>query len=213
MDKKLSFWVPFRRFRDEFLEVEEFESVADAKEKRTTHMKIIETTPEVITPATLDFAQKIGAAEAPRYVPVKPEDHSRVGRCYHNVDAVAAALGGEPVEGWLIWEESGHRWYLGIHHCVWRSPRGELLDVTPHQDGEVEILFAPGPRRWDRVHPVANVYQPLVYDGTVRRYCQAQNDYWRWMERNTCADLPYVPDYRLAQLAREILKLSRKLSL
>jgi len=174
-------------------------------------MKIIEKTPEVITPTILELAEKLGATEVPRYVPVVPSPDSEVRRCYLNVDRVVAVQGGAPVEGWLIWEEAKHRWLMAIHHCVWRTPQDELVDVTRQEDGEARIVLAPGGRRWDRVHPVANVYHPLVYDRTVRRFCEVQNDIGRWLERNTQADVPYEPDYRLAKLANEMLKLECKL--
>jgi hypothetical protein len=53
-------------------------------------------------------------------------------------------MGGEPLYGWLVWEASGL--YLNAEfHCVWQDGR-DLYDITPTQEGETCVLFAPDPR-------------------------------------------------------------------
>ena len=52
--------------------------------------------------------------------------------------------GGRPLYGWLVWEVSGL--YLNAEfHCVWQDGR-DIHDITPTQEGETCVLFAPDPR-------------------------------------------------------------------
>jgi hypothetical protein len=161
-----------------------------------------ETTPQAITPAIAALSEKL-AAGRPQYVPVRPSPDAEIQKCYLNVDAYVRANGGEAVEGWLIWEETQGRWLLAIHHCVWRSPTGCLLDITPHADGEPQIVFCTGGRKWDRVHQVAGVCEPLAADEKVRRFCEVTNELQRWAEENTAAGKPVVPDTRFRRLRIE----------
>lgn len=170
-----------------------------------------ETTPRAITPAIAHLARKLGAC-APQYVPVQPSPDALLQKCYPNVGAYVRANGGEPVEGWLVWEETGQRWLLAIHHCVWRSPTGCLIDITPHADGEPQIVFCPGGPKWDGVHQVAGVYEPLVADRTVQRLCAVGNELQRWSATNTTVGKPVVPDMRSTQLSMEQMKLLAELS-
>ena len=174
-------------------------------------MFLNETTPQEITPAIAALSQKLGAGH-PQYVPVDPSPDALVQKCYLNVDAYVRANGGEAVEGWLIWEETQRRWLFAIHHCVWRSPTGCLVDITPHADGEPQIVFCPGGRKWDRIHHVAGVYEPLAADEKVRRFCDVSNELQRWEEENTAAGKPVVPDQRSVRLSMEQVSLLAELS-
>jgi hypothetical protein len=170
-----------------------------------------ETTPRAITPAIVHLARKLGAGH-PQYVPVQPSPVALLQNCYLNVDAYVRANGGEPVEGWLVWEETKQRWLHAIHHCVWRGPTGRLIDITPQADEEPQIVFCPGGPKWDGVHQVAGVYEPLVADRTVHRLCDASNELQRWWAANTIAGKPVIPDMRSMQMSMEQFKLLPDLS-
>jgi hypothetical protein len=65
--------------------------------------------------------------------------------CTSNVAKRIRALGGSAVYGWLIDPDPNTDKYVRkMPHCVWRSPGGELQDVTPYFTGERdgEIAFA-----------------------------------------------------------------------
>jgi hypothetical protein len=66
------------------------------------------------------------------------------GACHLNVAHRVQHHGGERVFGWMIW--TGPMFTEGEFHSVWRSPDGELLDITPRADGEKFILFVPDPK-------------------------------------------------------------------
>jgi hypothetical protein len=67
-----------------------------------------------------------------------------MGWCSANVLDRCREKGGQPLYGWLVWEASGL--YLnGEFHCVWQDGQ-DLHDITPTQEGETCVLFAPDPR-------------------------------------------------------------------
>jgi len=48
--------------------------------------------------------------------------------------------GGQQVNGWAIWQWANVL-VEAEAHSVWRSPEGELIDITPHVNGESQVLF------------------------------------------------------------------------
>ena len=102
-------------------------------------------------------------------IPVRPEPSARWGWCTASVRGHIKKHGGEMVLGWIIWV--GPLLVEGEAHAVWRSPTGELIDITPKPDGEKEIVFCPDPAPdgWDgtgkapsnRVRRLASVWELL----------------------------------------------------
>jgi hypothetical protein len=99
--------------------------------------------PEQLDAATLAFCATISAS-TPLYVPVDPAPTAKYAYCFDNSVAQAALRGGEAVYGWAIWHWPG-RWFEAEHHAVWRSPAGDLLDVTPQSGNPPRVLFLPDP--------------------------------------------------------------------
>ena len=69
-------------------------------------------------------------------VPYLPDSSAIVNACYQNVEDKVARDGGSAQYGWHF----SHKYAPGIsevgylvatHHAVWRSPKGQLIDVTP----------------------------------------------------------------------------------
>lgn len=108
-------------------------------EERNHGAAVTETTPKEIGPAVLEFSGTLGG-DPPVIVPVTEDPLGRYGWCNDGVRLKVAAEGGEPVHGWTIWE-----WAPALltaeFHCVWRSPAGELLDITPKPRREQTIVF------------------------------------------------------------------------
>lgn len=67
----------------------------------------------------------------------------RAGQCHVNVYHRVREHGGQRVNGWLVWESV--MFSECEFHCVWQSPDGDLIDITPRRDREVTILFLPDP--------------------------------------------------------------------
>ncbi|WP_455871896.1 hypothetical protein [Serratia proteamaculans] len=74
------------------------------------------------------FTRKIKAKQQPISVPCS-EHKKPLGNCYWNVLSVIEKQGGSIVYGWLItlWPRSH---VAAMHHAIWKSPSGELFDVT-----------------------------------------------------------------------------------
>jgi hypothetical protein len=110
-------------------------------EQRAEAHNVSETTPAETTPAVTSFAISLGGEE-PRYVPVIDDTHGLYGWCSDGVTQKILADGGNPVFGWTIWE-----WPKALltaeFHCVWKSPEGDLFDITPKPKEEGRILFVP----------------------------------------------------------------------
>jgi hypothetical protein len=73
-------------------------------------------------------------------VPVRHVPGAIHGECFPNVWNHIDRAGGSIVHGWCIWENPG-LFIEGEFHGVWKSPSGELVDITQKKDGEREILF------------------------------------------------------------------------
>ena len=95
------------------------------------------------------FCQQI-TGKKPILVPIAPRPWAKEDHCFDNVDEMIARYGGRDRPGWIF----GHRplgtepgIFVAIHHCIWESARGELLDITPRaenmmRDGD-SIVFLP----------------------------------------------------------------------
>lgn len=60
------------------------------------------------------------------------------GGCYGNVYMVVQQRGGAAQDGWVLCWWKGHL-VEALHHAVWKTPNGDLLDVTaPAYDGMSE---------------------------------------------------------------------------
>jgi hypothetical protein len=110
---------------------------------QTERASVNETTPPKITSHILALCDDLGAME-PLHLDVCPAPQARMGWCSTNVLDRCREEGGRPRYGWLVWEAPGL--YLNAEfHCVWHDGR-DLRDVTPTQEGETCVLFAPDRR-------------------------------------------------------------------
>lgn len=76
----------------------------------------------------------------PVYVPVNPLGGGTTNECFYNVRRQVKKNGGVPIYGWSIWE-----WPKVLveaeFHCIWKSPNGDLVDISPRPDQQSKILF------------------------------------------------------------------------
>ncbi len=100
-------------------------------------------TPTTIDDALLAFCARISPA-TPEFVDVVPGDAARVAYCFSNSAEQVARAGGAIAYGWAIWRWPG-RYFEAEHHAIWRSPDGQLRDVTPMLYGQTRILFLSDP--------------------------------------------------------------------
>jgi len=129
-------------------------------------------------PALPHLLARLGALETvavPRY----PLPGNRRGRCYWNVRDQVRGQGGGCVFGWMLVEIPGVALF-GWHHAVWRSPSGQLTDISPHPVtgwavGSTGFAVDPvqdHPLDWPPGLP--QVFEPLVQDAALDRFIAAE---------------------------------------
>ncbi len=99
-----------------------------------------ETTPQKVSDKIIELCNKVVPEAEPIYVPVKAAVWSRLHECFPNVQQMVREHGGQPINGWAIWQWANIL-VEAEAHSVWKSPEGQLIDVTPHDNGEKEILY------------------------------------------------------------------------
>jgi SEC-C motif len=129
--------------------------------------------PRDIFPYVADFCRSLGPTATPIFIDVVSAESDLPVECVGNVRRRTAALGGEEVLGWKIWE-----WY-GVmieaeFHMVWRSPDGQVHDVTPNRLPFKRVLFLPDPSLRYQEKQVANIRHPLIADPRVREFIAAE---------------------------------------
>jgi len=88
--------------------------------------------------------QKIGL------VLYRPQESAGVAQCFANVARQVRGVGGRARYGWMFQYRvvpgvSDQGYLIAIHHAVWNSPGGSLIDVTPfHSDSKHHPLTEKG---------------------------------------------------------------------
>lgn len=96
--------------------------------------------PEITNDSIKQILLSIGVNNTPIYVNTVLEPEAEVNNCFLNVSKKVDAEQGEIVYGWQFWE----RPYMieAEFHAVWRSHKGEIIDITPKSDPTInKILF------------------------------------------------------------------------
>lgn len=101
---------------------------------------IIETTPEQITEEIIKLCKEINDGGELLYVSVESEEWCDLNECFINVAKKVNINQGRQVNGWAIWQWA-NRMIEAEAHSVWENDEGKLIDITPHDRGEKEILF------------------------------------------------------------------------
>jgi hypothetical protein len=86
------------------------------------------------------FCEKI-AGRHPILIRLRPEPWALDKHCLQNTDRMIVMYGGSSQTGWqFIYKRLGKaRVLVGVHHCVWRSPEGELTDISPPQKNLLQL--------------------------------------------------------------------------
>jgi len=157
-----------------------------------------ETTPRRITPPVKRLCKKLVADGMPGFVPVLAAPSAKPNAAYENVEDTIRVNGGEHAPGWLIWEMRGVLLNAERYTC-WRSPDGDLIDVSPKPDGEKRILFLEGPEPWDGSRVCPTTYA-LVDDEPVKNYIKLyQSERRQWVKDVT--DFARQKELTLAMVA------------
>lgn len=139
-------------------------------------------TPPEITKQLVGLAARIAPGQTPRYVSVHPEPNAQVNECFPNVKAKVQKDGGAIVYGWQLWEWPNVL-IEGEFHSIWRSPDGDMIDITPKADGEGKILFVPDERRTFRGVTIDNVRIALRDDPLIHHFIKISEQIVKVMRR------------------------------
>ncbi len=172
------------------------------------------TTPPVLTPTVLDFCREVAPSATPVYLPVRPYRGALAQDCFDNVNRLLRLSGGEPVEGWLIWQWPG-AFLEAEHHCVARLADGRLRDCTPQQ--ELRVLFVPDPTATfdpDDFFGRPSIRRALTPDALVSRYLAIIDEQDAFMREHLRPNTDLLAgdlDDRLEYFERETTKLSMEM--
>lgn len=152
-------------------------------------------TPKTITPAILALCEDMGLTGEPLYLDVSPTGDARALDCFPVVARQVERAGGETCYGWRIWELPW-AYVEAEFHAVWRSPAGELVDITPTETGISRILFVPDPSAVYEGRQVKNVRHALSANSLVEEFFRAADaefEFWNRglrADQNTCSLSP-----------------------
>ena len=131
--------------------------------------RIHTTTPACLTPALTRLIETLAPGRDAVRLRVQADPQAVVNECFVNVETRVAASGGNILCGWQLWE-----WpdvlVEAEFHAVWCSPGGTLIDLTPKQQGETDVLFVPDPELQYTGQSRDNVRQPLRDDWVIHHY-------------------------------------------
>lgn len=103
------------------------------------HDPFFQTTPGANDETVAAFCMDLGVPDA-EFVEVRPARGAELGMCQRNVTEHIKRHGGALVHVWAIW--ANLLFLMAEFHALWRSPAGNLIDVTPTAEGETRVLCA-----------------------------------------------------------------------
>lgn len=78
--------------------------------------------------------------------------------CHNNVNQYANTYGGEKISGYyLITDVDDETYGCAIYHSIWKNTYGELIDITPFDDGREYNIFS--------TFSEEDYYSGVLYDG------------------------------------------------
>jgi hypothetical protein len=130
-------------------------------------------------------------------VDIKPEDGAAIGAWKANVEAKVKKDGGECLEGWAIWYQDDII-VEGEACAIWKSPKGEYLDITPREEEYPQIMFVEEKGIWNDGGPVANKRQALS-DNPIARMVFKSGE-WRDRLRKQFGSEAAIPEEEINKM-------------
>lgn len=143
----------------------------------------------LIVPTTIDetvlaFCASI-SNNLPEMIPVRPVRGALENHCFGSVRQHVKGNGGKLVMGWAIWLHPGV-FIDAEHHGVWEDDQGDLIDVTPKEDGEKEILFLRDDTATLKDEVSRNsIRKALINDLTVISMIKAADKFYPYFSMNS----------------------------
>ena len=154
-------------------------------------------TPASIAPHVAKFCRSVNPNAEPVYIAHEADANIIVNECFPDVAAKIDRDGGAAVIGWQVWEFP-NVFIEAEFHCVWASPAGHCVDVTPKPEPLARILFLPDTRRAWSGRRVDNIRQSLRDDRVIVDFLRVKHAIFEVANRGHRADKRVV-EIRLAQ--------------
>jgi hypothetical protein len=140
----------------------------------------------------------------PFYVPFRPLPEAPLRECFSVVAGHVLANGGQVVLGWNIVELKGI-WLEAEFHAIWRSPDGELLDLTPREFPQSQYLFLPDGEQPYEGTQVESKFHPLTNHPSVIKHIQLAPEFYYETNRADQSDATsYTFTPKIAALKAEM---------
>lgn len=160
---------------------------------------------------TLDFCQTVVPGSSPISVPLRAKPGSPLIECFAIVPEHIATHGGEQLNGWAIWHAEG-LYIEAEFHAIWRSPTGEVIDLTPRPVPMDSITFLADPSREYRGRQVDNIRQPLTNDRDVIRFLHLAGLKFKMLNHGELAQQQAIDTATLPpRMLREWIKLEKEM--
>ena len=144
--------------------------------------------PPIDKPYIISFCQSICPESKGIYVPVDPLPNKPINECFSIVPEYITSNGGEQKIGWAIWYWPGV-FIEAEFHCIWESPDGHLVDITPKQLPTInQILFLPDPTRHYEGRQVDNIRKPISQHPLINQYIALAERYYRETNKGDLAN-------------------------
>jgi hypothetical protein len=96
-------------------------------------------TPNLNDPPLSELLSKMNASSKPFYVPVKTAPGTIIDECVDNVNKMIHINAGQIVLGWQFWKTK--HLLEAEFHAIWENPERQLVDVSPKEFPDLQILF------------------------------------------------------------------------
>jgi hypothetical protein len=175
--------------------------------------------PKIIKPYVLSFCHQI-CKEEPVFVPFRPLIGKPVNECFTVVPEHITTHGGKQIMGWTIWEWP-KVFIEAEFHCLWESPNGEFIDLTPKVKNFDPILFLPDSKKQYKGIQVENIRKPLTKNRDIERFIYLarlryiilnEGDLAHYHGEITPERFPKFPFARYGQVEYEMAELQAKLT-
>ncbi len=130
--------------------------------------------PRIITPQIMELCQSISKYK-PLYITVRADSRSCINECFANVDTYVKTHGGQSVLGRCIWQRANVL-IEAEAHAIWKSPNGDMVDITPHINGETEVLFLADPKMAYDENCIPNIRKALTLSPLVAEFINLFNE-------------------------------------
>ena len=134
----------------------------------------ITVVPSEISAFVMDFCNSVSPRQNPQYVTVASEPYCRENFCFQNVEQKVRNDGGNIVYGWQIWLMP-EILIEAEFHAVWKSPHGELIDITPKTPATDKILFIPDESKEYDGRRTNNIRQNISKSKVVDMFIRISN--------------------------------------